>query len=114
MSQELFSIESFQKFNKAPFRKNCNKNLVIEKLTQNGFNKIIKTLSSEIKHRTYTVSDYKEYFRIKDKDTNIVRRVINFEFKDFFCICIWFFSFKKKLQRIESEIPLEASGFLTQ
>lgn len=81
----LFSIDSFKVFNNKSFRKNCNKNLIINKhLTQKDFDKIIHDLSDEVKQRTYTVSDYQSYFSIKDRNTNVVRRVINFEFRDFF------------------------------
>lgn len=109
MNQELFSIEGFQKFNKAPFRKICNKNLVIEKLTQDSFTNIIESLSSEIKHRAYTVSDYKEYFRIKDKDTNIIRRVINFEFKDFFLYLYLVFQLQEEIA--ENRVKNTFGGF---
>jgi len=84
MTQDFFSIDSFKVFNNKSFRKICNKNLIINKLTQEDFDKIINDLSHEVKHRTYTVSDYKAYFSIKDRNTNVVRRVINFEFRDFF------------------------------
>ncbi|MFZ9180944.1 MAG: RNA-directed DNA polymerase [Rickettsiales bacterium] len=82
--KNFFSIDSFEEFNNISFRKSCNKNLVIDRLTKEGFSEIIKDLSNDVKHRTYAIGDYKEYFRIKDRNTNIVRRVVDFKFRDFF------------------------------
>jgi hypothetical protein len=109
MNQYLFSIDDFQKFNKAHFRKVCNKNLIIETLTQDHFTQVIESLSEEIKNRTYTVSDYKEYFRIKDKDTNIIRRVINFEFRDFFLYLYLVFQLQEEIA--ENRVKNTFGGF---
>ncbi|HSQ98131.1 MAG TPA: reverse transcriptase domain-containing protein [Rickettsiales bacterium] len=84
MADDFFSINNFEKFNNSNFRDVCNKNLLIEKLTKVNFSKIIKSLVDDINDKKYTISNYKEYFRIKSNESNVVRRVISFELRDFF------------------------------
>jgi hypothetical protein len=109
MTQDFFSIDSFEKFNNSSFRASCNKNLVIDKLTKENFTSVIKDLANDLKRKTYSIAHYKEYFRIKDRNTNVVRRVVDFQFRDFFLY--YYLVYQLQDEIAEDRTPNTFGGF---